>query len=88
MECLLDVPDLLQSRCNGGLCIEGCEVNDGGVGLRNCAIFNGCLAFVDFLLGCGVFGLLSGGRVNCLLYGLHISDVKDFFVPIIHYGLE
>ena len=45
--------------CIGGLRIEGWEVNDGRVSLCDCTIFNGCL---------GVFGLLLGGRVNCMAF--------------------
>ena len=88
MECLLSVLDLLQRRGNGCLRIEGCEVNDGGVSLRDRSIFNGCLACEDFLRGQGVLSLLPGGRVNFLLNGLHISDVKDLAVPLTHGGLE
>ena len=88
MECLLGDLDLLQGRHNGALRIEGCEVDDGRVGHCDCTIFNGCLACEDFLLSRRVFGLLREGRFNFLLYGLHISDVKDFSVPFTHGGLE
>ena len=88
VERLLGVHDLLQSRCDGSLRIEGCEVNDGRVGLRDRTIFNGCLACEDFLLSCRVFSLLPGGRVIFVLYGLHISYVKDLSVPLAHGGLE
>ena len=36
----------------------------------------------------GVLSFLLMGRVDLLLYGLHISDVKDLSVPLAHSGLE
>ena len=88
MERLLGILDLLQGRHNSSHRIEGFEVYDDGVGLCNCAIFNGSLACEGFLLSRSVLGLLPGGRVKFLLYGLLISDVKDLHIPLAHGGLE
>ena len=88
METLLGVLDLLHCGGNGCLCTEGCKVDDARVSLHDCAIFNGCLAYEDLVLGRQVLSLLPGGRVNLLVYVLHISDLKDLSVPLVHGGLE